>query len=176
MKRILIVVDYQNDFVSGTLGFDGADKLDSGIANRIYEYGEGNVFYTLDTHSVDYLNSREGKNLPVEHCIEGTEGWNVYGQTAKALRDVQAVAFPKRSFGLNPLTEINGKLPSHVDEIELVGLVSNICVLSNAVILQSIYPEATIIVDASLTNCFDSATNQKALDVMEGLQVKVINR
>lgn len=176
MTKILIVVDYQNDFVDGTLGFDGAEKLDAAIAKKIHEYGEGNVFFTRDTHSENYLQTREGRNLPVEHCVKDTKGWEVYGETKKALEEVKAEGFDKESFGLSITHEIARKLPKIVDEVELVGLVSNICVLSNAVIFQTYYPSATIVVDAALTNSFDSVLNQKALDVMEGLQVKVLNR
>lgn len=176
MKKILIVVDYQNDFVDGALGFDGAEKLDASIAKKIYEYGEGNVFFTRDTHTKDYLQTREGRNLPVEHCVKDTNGWEVYGETKKALEEVKAEGFDKESFGLSITGEIASKLPKTVDEVELVGLVSNICVLSNAVIFQTYYPGATIVVDAALTDSFDSVLNQKALDVMEGLQVKVLNR
>lgn len=175
MKKILVVVDYQNDFVSGTLGFEGAEKLDEAIANKIREYGEGKVFFTRDTHTENYLQTREGRNLPVEHCVEDTNGWEIYGETKKALEEVGAEGFNKESFGLSITDEVANKLPKSVDEVELVGLVSNICVLSNAVIFQTYYPSATIIVDASLTASFDHSLNQKALDVMEGLQVKVIN-
>ena len=176
MKKILVVVDYQNDFVNGALGFAGAEKLDAGIAKKVYEYGKGNVFYTLDTHSSEYLSTREGKNLPVAHCIENTTGWQVFGKTSDALAAVEAIKLCKKSFGLDFATEVNGKLPQKVDEIELVGLVSNICVISNAVVFQSHYPNANVTVDASLTASFDSDLNTKSLDVMEGLQIKVINR
>mgnify|MGYP001087793069 FL=1 len=176
MKKILVVVDYQNDFVNGALGFEGAEKLDEGIAKKIREYGENNVFFTRDTHAEDYLQTREGRNLPVKHCVKDSNGWEVYGKTKVALDEVGAVGFDKESFGLSITHEIANKLPKSVDEVELVGLVSNICVLSNAVIFQTYYPSATIIVDASLTASFDPSLNQKTLDVMEGLQVKVINR
>lgn len=176
MKKILVVVDYQNDFVNGALGFEGAEKLDEAIAKKIREYGEGNVFFTRDTHTEDYLQTREGRNLPVEHCVKDTNGWEVYGETKVALDEVGAQGFDKESFGLSITHEVANKLPKSVDEVELVGLVSNICVLSNAVIFQTYYQDATIIVDASLTASFDSFLNQKTLDVMEGLQVKVINR
>lgn len=174
MKKILVVIDYQNDFVDGTLGFDGAEKLDEPIARKIREYGEGNVFFTRDTHTSHYMNTREGHNLPVVHCIEGTIGWEVYGQTKVALEEVNAVGFNKESFGLKITPDIANQLPHDVDEVELVGLVSNICVISNAVIFQTQYPNATIVVDSNLTASFDNKLNQETLDVMSGLQVKVI--
>ena len=156
MERYLFVIDYQNDFVDRALGFPGAEKLDAGIAAKIRSYGKGRVFFTRDTHFENYLETREGKNLPVVHCIKGSTGWQVYGETAKALAEVNAVAIDKLTFGMNVADPaVAAVLPEKADEIELVGLVSNICVVSNAVVLQSRYPEATITVDASLTDSFD---------------------
>lgn len=176
MKKILVVIDYQNDFVSGTLGFSGAELLDRPIAEKIRTYGKGNVFYTLDTHGEDYLRTREGKNLPVVHCVKNTPGWEVFGETRQALTEVDAIGFCKTSFGLDITEEVSAKLPERVDEIELVGLVSNICVISNAVVLQTKYPQATITVDAALTKSFDEKLHNSALDVLQGLQVNVIHR
>lgn len=175
MKKILFVIDYQNDFVDGALGFRGAESLDGPIAEKVRTYGAGNVFYTLDTHKSSYLKTREGRNLPVVHCVEGSNGWEVFGETKEALKNVGAVGLKKESFGLFITDEIRKKLPDSVDEIELVGLVSNICVLSNAVILQTLYPEATITVDASLTKSFDEELHKATLSVLRGLQVNVIN-
>lgn len=177
MNRYLFVIDYQKDFVDGALGFPGAEKLDEGIAAKVRAYGKGHVLFTRDTHFENYLNTREGKNLPVVHCIQGTPGWECYGETARALAEVEAPAIDKLVFGMDitdPATA--AVLPEQADEIELVGLVSNICVVSNAVVLQSRYPEATIVVDAACTASFDKELNDKVLDVLQGLQVKVINR
>ena len=177
MNRYLFVIDYQNDFVDGALGFPGAEKLDEKIAAKIRQYGNGHVLFTRDTHFENYLNTREGKNLPVEHCIKGTQGWQVYGETAKALEKVEAKAIDKLVIGMDVTDPATAAvLPASADEIELVGLVSNICVVSNAVVLQSKYPEATIIVDASCTDSFDKSLHEKVLDVLSGFQVKVINR
>jgi len=177
MERYLFVIDYQNDFVDGALGFPGAEKLDEKIAAKILSYGKGRVLYTRDTHFEGYLSTREGRNLPVPHCIQGTHGWQVYGDTAKALEAVEAKAIDKLVFGMDVTDPaIAAVLPGQADEIELVGLVSNICVVSNACVLQSRYPEATIIVDAACTDSFDKALHEKVLDVLQGLQVTVINR
>lgn len=176
MKKILLVVDYQVDFVSGALGFAGAELLDRPISEKIKEYGKGNVFYTLDTHFDNYLDTKEGKNLPVPHCIKGTAGWEVYGETKQALFDADAVCIEKRSFGIDLTDETLSKLPRAVDSVEIVGLVSNICVISNAVILNTLYSDAEITVDAALTASFDDMLNKEALDVMSGLQINVINR
>ena len=177
MNRYLFVIDYQNDFVDGALGFPGAEKLDEKIAAKVRAYGKGHVLFTRDTHFENYLTTREGRKLPVVHCIKGTPGWEVYGQTAKALAEVEAPAIDKLVFGMDVSDPaIAAVLPASADEIELVGLVSNICVVSNAVVLQSKYPEATILVDAQCTDSFDKGLHEKVLDVLSGSQVKVINR
>ena len=177
MNRYLFVIDYQNDFVDGALGFPGAEKLDAPIAAKIREYGPGHVLFTRDTHFDNYLDTREGKNLPVKHCIKGSFGWEVYGQTAKTLKEVDAKPIDKLVFGMDVTDPATAAvLPESADEIELVGLVSNICVVSNAVVLQSKYPEATIMVDAACTDSFDKALHEKVLDVLAGFQVKVVNR
>ena len=177
MERYLFVIDYQKDFVDGALGFPGAETLDEKIAAKVREYGKGRVFFTRDTHFENYLETREGKHLPVVHCIKGSEGWQVYGETAKALAEVEAPGIDKLVFGMDVTDPATAAvLPETADEIELVGLVSNICVVSNAVVLQSKYPEATIIVDAACTDSFDKSLHEKVLDVLSGFQVKVLGR
>ena len=177
MERYLFVIDYQNDFVDGALGFPGAETLDAGIAARVRSYGEGRVLFTRDTHFENYPDTREGRLLPVTHCIKGTKGWELYGETAKACAQVNAPAIDKLVFGMDVTDPATAAvLPERADEIELVGLVSNICVISNACVLQAKYPEARIIVDAKLTASMDPVMHEKVLDVLEGFQVKVINR
>ena len=177
MDRYLFVIDYQKDFVDGALGFPGAELLDEKIAAKVRSYGKGKVLFTRDTHFDNYLTTREGRNLPVVHCIRDTPGWEVFGETAKALAEVEAKAIDKLVFGMDVTDPATAAvLPESADEIELVGLVSNICVVSNAVVLQSRYPEATIIVDAVCTDSFDKSLHEKVLDVLSGFQVKVINR
>ena len=177
MNRYLFVIDYQNDFVDGALGFPGAEALDAGIAAKVRSYGPGHVLFTRDTHFENYLDTREGRLLPVVHCIKGTPGWELYGETARAVAEVNAPAIDKLVFGMDVTDPATAAvLPASADEIELVGLVSNICVVSNAYVLQAKYPEARIIVDAKLTASMDLCLHEKVLDVLEGFQVKVINR
>ena len=134
----LFVIDYQKDFVDGALGFPGAEKLDAAIAARVREYGKGRVWFTRDTHFPDYLNTREGRHLPAIHCVKGSGGWQNYGETAKALEEAEAVGIDKLTFGMDVADPaILALLPKEADRIELCGLVSNICVVSNAVVLQS---------------------------------------
>ena len=177
MNRYLFVIDYQKDFVDGALGFPGAEMLDEKIAAKVRSYGKGHVLFTRDTHFENYLDTREGKNLPVVHCVKGSDGWQVYGETAKALAEVEAPGIDKLVFGMDVTDPATAAvLPETADEIELVGLVSNICVISNAVVLQSKYPEATITVDAACTDSFDKSLHAKVLDVLEGFQVNVTGR
>lgn len=185
MKRLLIVVDYQKDFVDGSLGFPGAEELEPRIAEKIASYrAKGDeIVFTLDTHHRDYLRTQEGRNLPVEHCIDGTPGHGLYGEVALMVRDSDAV-FKKPAFGSVELFERLRASQRTADSlggqpfssIELVGLVSNICVLSNAVLAKTACPEVPVIVDASCTGSGDAKLHEAALDVMEGLQIQVTNR
>ena len=175
MKKLLIVVDYQKDFVDGSLGFAGAELLDAPIAAKIaaYRAAGDDVAFTFDTHTPDYLSTQEGRKLPLAHCIRGSEGWALYGATARAAcegdRRFEKPTFPSLALG----EWLKGQ---DYGQIELVGLVSNICVLSNAVIAKAALPEAEIVVDASCTASADPVLQQKCLDVLEGLQVTVCNR
>ncbi|MEG1448090.1 MAG: isochorismatase family cysteine hydrolase [Oscillospiraceae bacterium] len=145
MKKLLIVVDYQNDFVNGSLGFSGAEKLEEKILSKIEEYKENDVVYTLDTHSENYLETKEGKKLPITHCVKGTEGWNLYGELENSLKN--RTCFEKCTFGSDALFDF--LRASEYESVELIGLVSNICIISNAIIAKTALPEAEIIVDAS---------------------------
>ena len=176
MKKLLVVVDYQNDFINGALGFPGAELLDEPIAKKVAQYHkekDAHVIYTQDTHKPNYMKTQEGKKLPIPHCIRNTEGWDVYGKTADAC-GARDIVIEKPTFGSLELVEICEE--EQYEQVELVGLVSNICVLSNAILVKTALPEAEVIVDASCTACADPEMNRKALDVMEGLQITVINR
>lgn len=175
MKKILVVVDYQNDFVSGSLGFEKAVELEQNIADKIQEYRQDGdeIVFTLDTHYDNYLKTQEGKNLPVEHCIKNRSGWNLYGKIAGLFRNTD-VCFEKPTFGSMELAHYLEK--NAYNSVELIGVVSNICVISNAVLAKAALPEANIIVDASCTASNDDNLNEKAFDVMEGMQIKVTNR
>ena len=175
MKKLLIVVDYQTDFVNGTLGFDGAESLETGISKKIDEFrGENwSIIFTYDTHDATYYNTQEGKKLPVAHCIKDSEGWQLYGSIASKPCDGDKIIH-KPTFGSAEL--FDWLRSSDFDEIELCGLVSNICIISNAILAKTALPEAEIIVDAQLTAGADSKLHKAALDVMTGLQITVINR
>lgn len=175
MKKLLIVVDFQKDFVDGALGFPGAEKLEEPICRKLAEYQANgwDIAFTYDTHGEDYLETQEGRKLPVPHCVKGTEGWKLYGAVSQY--DTGSVhRFLKPAFGSPELALFAAG--GGYDEVEFCGLVSNICVLSNAVQVKAALPEARIRVDARCTDSFDKALHEKALDVMEGLQIEVYGR
>lgn len=185
MKKLLIVVDFQNDFVDGALGFPGAELLEGRIAAKIDAYREAGdeIAFTLDMHGKNYLNTLEGKSLPIEHCIEGTPGAELYGSIAERVGACDPV-FEKAAFGSKELFGRLVAMQKVADEvgtnpfesIELVGLVTNICVIAEAVLAKTACPEVPVIVDASCTDSYDRELRDKAFDVMEGLQIQVINR
>ena len=170
MKKCLITVDYQNDFVCGSLGFDGAVKIENAIAEKIKEYREAKaqIIFTFDSHSKDYMDTREGRFLPVFHCIEGSDGRELYGKIKDLCKDGD-LRFYKNTFGSAELFDYLKN--SDFDEIELAGVVSNICVISNAVLAKTALPEASIIVDARCVASNSDELNKAALDVMRSLQI-----
>jgi nicotinamidase-related amidase len=169
------VVDYQNDFVDGVLGFPGAEALDRPIAEKIRKYRESGdeVVFTFDTHGADYYKTQEGKNLPVAHCVRGTPGHDLYGETGELISDSDK-RFYKPSFGSDELYEYLKKTP--FERIELVGLVSNICVMANAVLAKTAQPETPVLVDQDCTASRDPKLHEAALAVMRGLQIRVVKK
>lgn len=174
MKKCLIVVDYQNDFIDGALGFEGGLKIKNRILSKISTYRDNDhdIIFTKDTHDEDYLESEEGKHLQVVHCVKGTKGHEL-NQDVLNLKREDDVVFEKHSF---PSLELGNYLKEeNYDQVELCGLVSNICVISNAVIAKAALPNAHIIVDALATASADEELHKKSLDVMEGLHIEVKN-
>ena len=166
MRKTLIVVDMQNDFITGSLGTKEAQDIVQKVKNKIAEYQKqgDEIIFTRDTHQTDYLNTPEGKKLPVEHCIEGTVGW----QIAEGLEVDEAVYIDKPTFGW---THWNDRT---FEEIEMVGLCTDICVVSNALILKATFPEVEITVDASCCAGVTPATHNAALETMKMCQINVI--
>ena len=173
MQKCLVVVDYQHDFVAGSLGFAGAELLDELIAEKINQYRKAGdaLIFTLDTHGDDYLNTQEGQNLPMPHCIAGTAGHQLYGKTAKLLKEGDK-CFNKPTFGADELYEY--LKTNSFAQIELVGLVSNICLIANAILAKTAQPETPIVVDSKCTASHDAVLHQASLAVMTGLQIKVV--
>lgn len=168
MKKLLVVVDYQKDFVDGALGFPSASLLDDKIVEAIESFDD--VVFTFDEHHEDYLNTEEGKYLPVKHCFLNSEGYHLYGNTSKYLDKAKAV-FSKPAFGSLDFGNWLEKNP--YDEIYLCGLVSHICVLSNAIICKAANPNAHITVYSNLTDSYDKVLESYAFKVLNGVMIEV---
>lgn len=178
MKKLLIVVDYQVDFVDGNLGFEQAVLLEDGIYKKVTQYLENNdnIIFTYDTHSKeDYLQTREGKYLPIEHCIKGTEGHDYYGKLKEFKDNTNIKHIEKYAFGVSPqqVVKISEEI-GDIDQIEIMGVVTDICVLSNIVMFQSQYTNAEIIVNKNLCASNDPEKHIKAFEVLNSLQVQVV--
>lgn len=170
--RALVVVDYQTDFVNGTLGSQDAALIGDAIGSLITSYLDSgdSVFFTRDTHGPDYLETREGRLLPVEHCIKGTPGWEICGRPGELSEDPRCRIIDKPTFGCAELMEVLREY----DEIEICGVVTNICVIANAVIARTANPEARVVVRRDCVASYDRELGEKALDVMQSLQVEII--
>ena len=178
MNKLLVVIDYQKDFVNGALGFKKAETLEDGIYNKVKNYLNNGykVLFTYDTHYENYLETREGKNLPVPHCYINTEGHELYGKLKEFVGVENTYHYNKEAFGIAPkdMLKIVSDIGSDIDEIELVGVVTNMCVISNVVTFQAQYINAELSVDGTLCASFDDNLHHKALDVIEALSVKVV--
>ena len=171
-EKLLVVVDYQKDFVDGALGFETADQLDKVIANKIDEYLKAgqDVIFTKDTHYTNYLSTREGKHLPIEHCIIDSEGYNLYGDVANYESYAKRV-FNKTSFGSIDLAHYISR--SDYKEVEFCGLVSNICVLSNIIMTQTYNEKVEITVDLNATKGLSEEVNSTFKTYLQNLTVNV---
>ncbi len=171
--KALVVVDYQVDFVNGALGFPGAEKLEPLILAKIADCRRsgGQVIFTLDTHAENYLETAEGKKLPVPHCIKGTPGHALYGKVAEAVTP-EDIVIEKPAFGSLELADLLRRI--FPEEVELCGLVTDICVVSNAIIAKAALPESRVVVDGSACATADPIAHERALAVMRGVQVDVI--
>lgn len=172
MRKILIVVDFQNDFVDGSLGFAGAKDLENPIKSLInsYEANGDEVVFTRDTHEKDYLSTEEGKNLPFEHCIEGTPGVEFYGEIATLSKNHKI--FKKPTFPSGELYEYLRQ--GEYEEIGLCGLDTSICVLSNAVMAKAAQPNAHIKVYANASGSGDKEAEEVALKALSRIQVEIV--
>lgn len=175
-KKLLIVVDYQNDFTVGSLGCPQAAAIEAAVAAKIEEYramGEAaQIIFTMDTHDKDYLHTQEGRNLPVEHCIKGFDGWQLYGKVA-ALKSPADLVFSKPTFGSLELADYLRDKGGEYESVELAGVVTNICVISNMVLTKAAMPEVPILIDAACVASNDDTIGEAALAVMETMHVKV---
>lgn len=175
MKRILVAVDLQNDFIDGSLGTPEARAIVP-AAVRVIEGFDGLVFATLDTHDERYPFTREGRLLPVPHCVKGTRGHEPAPPVMERLSAKGAVFVEKTTFGSAELPELIARAAGgDPDEIELIGLCTDICVVSNALLLKARFPEAEISVDASACAGVTPALHEAALKTMASCQITIKN-
>ena len=175
MKQFLVVVDMQNDFVTDALGTPEAQAIVGNAAAKIRAF-PGEIFVTLDTHGPDYLRTAEGRKLPVEHCLRGTKGWELAPAIAEALRGKSAVTVEKPTFGSTALPGVLESAAGGDDfSVTLIGLCTDICVVSNALLLKAAFPEKAIAVDASCCAGVTPQLHRAALDTMRSCQIDVEN-
>ena len=173
MKQFLIVVDMQNDFVDGSLGTKEAQGIVDNVANKIKNF-PGEIIATFDTHFKNYNKTLEGKNLPVVHCVKDTKGWQLNEKVASALNQKGFTAVEKLTFGSVDLPHILIEKAKNVDfSIELIGLCTDICVVSNALLLKANFYEKQITVDSSCCAGVTPQTHSAALETMKMCQITV---
>ena len=171
MQNILVVVDMQNDFIDGALGTKEAIAIVPGVKQKIRDF-QGKVFFTRDTHGTDYMSTQEGQKLPVPHCIKGTDGWQIHPDLQPLC---QGTLIDKVTFGSSELAALlqaeDQKEP--VDSIAFIGLCTDICVISNALLAKAFLPEAKIIVDASCCAGVTPESHRNALEAMKVCQIQI---
>lgn len=175
MRKILIVVDYQNDFVTGALGSPQAAAIQDAVLAKVKGF-EGTVIYTKDTHGEDYLETQEGKNLPVPHCIQGQEGWMLASELEQLAKAQGAAVYCKNTFGSVEMAEKIAKENEReqIEEIELIGVCTDICVISNALLLKAFMPEVPIKVVAGCCAGVTPESHKNALEAMKACQIEII--
>lgn len=167
-KRLLVVVDMQKDFITGSLGNQECRAIVPYVIEKIKTF-DGTVVCTLDTHTNDYLETQEGKNLPIIHCIKNTPGWMLIPE----LQEIQmSKSFCKSTFGSIELAQWIKE--NEYTEVVLIGVCTDICVISNAFVIKAVNPEVKIIVDATCCAGLTPEKHKAALDVMQSCQVNVI--
>ena len=167
--KYLIVVDMQVDFITGSLGSELATAIVPNVVEKVKNF-DGKVIFTRDTHFEDYMNTQEGKNLPVTHCIKGSDGW----QICKELIPYVETVVDKLTFGSIELPEVIKSFGEPIEKIELCGLCTDICVISNAIVLKAAFPETPITVDSSCSAGVTVESHNNALNAMKSVQIEII--
>ncbi len=172
MRKLLIVIDMQNDFIDGALGTPEAVAIVENVKAKIRSYPAADILATKDTHETHYLQTQEGKNLPVEHCIRGSKGWEIREDIAELLDGVKI--YEKPTFGSVAMALDVAEISQDEEiEVEMVGLCTDICVVSNALLLKAMMPEVKISVDASCCAGVTPESHDAALETMKMCQVAV---
>ena len=174
MKKFLVVVDMQKDFVDGALGSQEAVAIVPAAFKKITQF-DGEIFATYDTHFDDYMDTAEGKKLPVPHCIKGTEGWQLNKDIAAALKGKKYTPVEKYTFGSVKLPDLIKKAAGTEEfSVELIGLCTDICVISNALLLKANFPEADIVVDEACCAGVTPEKHNAAVETMKSCQIDII--
>lgn len=170
MKKLLVVVDMQNDFIGGSLGTREAEAIVPKVKEKIeaYEKAGDEVVFTMDTHFDDYLETQEGRNLPVRHCIKGSEGWRLH----RDLEMYRGRRFEKGTFGSVECGQYAAA--GDYQSVELIGLCTDICVISNAMVIKAMSPELRVQVDQSCCAGVTPKSHENALEAMKMCQIHVI--
>ena len=174
MRKLLIVIDMQNDFIDGALGTPEAAAIVENVKEKIRSYPKEDVFATRDSHTTDYMYTQEGKNLPVPHCIRGTDGWQIRPDIAELIFPDHVIDKP--TFGSTTLARIMETLDEHSPEgisIEIVGLCTDICVVSNALLLKAFMPEVPISCDAACCAGVTPQSHDAAIATMRACQIRI---
>ena len=166
--KVLIVVDMQNDFINGSLGSKEAQNIVPNVINKIKEYENELIYFTKDTHFDDYLDTPEGNKLPVKHCIKGTNGWDIPNEILNNHKNI----IEKYTFGSVELFEKLKEI-ENIESIELIGLCTDICVVSNVLLAKAYFPNTQIIVDSTCCAGVTPQSHQKALDTMKMCQIDI---
>jgi len=175
MKKILFVIDMQNDFVDGALGTKEAQAILPAVVDKVKAF-DGRVIFTRDTHSENYLDTQEGKKLPVVHCVRGTDGWQIVPTLDDLRLDIGALCIDKPTFGSTALIELlQAEYGPNPDiSFELIGVCTDICVISNALLLKAAFPEVPVTVDSSCCAGVTPESHSNALKAMAMCQIEII--
>ncbi len=173
MKKFLVVVDMQKDFVDGALGSREAVAIVPAVVKKIADFN-GEIFVTYDTHFENYMQTNEGKHLPVPHCIKGTDGWQLNNDVENALSGKKFTKVEKNTFGSVDLPKLIEQAADGDDfAVELIGLCTDICVVSNALLIKATFPEAPIAVDAGCCAGVTPQAHEAALATMASCQITI---
>lgn len=167
--RFLIVVDMQVDFITGALGSDLATAILPNVVEKVKRF-DGEIIFTRDTHFADYMQTQEGKKLPVPHCIKDSEGWQICTELQPFVKTV----VDKPTFGSMELPQVLAGFGEPIEQIELCGLCTDICVISNAMVLKAAFPEVPLAVDAACSAGVSQESHNTALAAMQAVQIEIV--
>lgn len=170
MKKALVVVDFQNDFIDGALGFEKAQALKERVLKLASDF-KGDLLFTFDTHGENYLATKEGRNLPVPHCIKDSAGWQMSAEFAPFLQKASGI-FEKGTFGSLDLAQFLRQ--KQYEQVEFCGLVSHICVFHNIILAFNALPNAKLILHQNATASFDEALQNHAFELLKAFWVEIV--